>query len=450
MAFKENFYYRSPLFVQNILTSLYGKYLTLERYGPAYRQRLNELIEKEGQEIDYKSEQLKRLNSFLEFSKQHSPYYRRLFDEIGLALPLDSLGQLQKIPVLEKETLRSRIDEVRTDIHAPVLSKTGGTTGTSLQVYFTKEDMQYRMAHLDYFKRTHGFNKGMRRASFTGQPLISDGQRTKVYWRFNKSLNQLLFSITQVKPDTIPLYLEQLNAFAPQSLDGIPSGMIEIARYARDHGIKCTFTPLAIFPTAEMINEEERALLEEVFRAPVYDQYASSEGAPIVAECKYRKKHLHHEMGILERDEATGEVLVTSFDTRGTPLIRYRIGDRMTFSEETCQCGLSGPIISSIDGRGRSYLYTDDQRKLFEGDLTSLVRALPNCVKRVQYIQERANEVIFLYVPDPERFSDVHEKQLHHMLSRLFGPRMLIILRSVPEIPKEISGKTLLIKQYLN
>ncbi|MCY1690886.1 hypothetical protein OVA29_09590 [Exiguobacterium sp. SL14] len=79
-------------------------------------------------------------------------------------------------------------------------------------------------------------------------------------------------------------------------------------------------------------------MIEDVFHGPVFDQYASSEGAPIVSECRFGQKHLHHEMGIIELD-VDGEILVTSFDTHGTPLIRYRVGDRMTLSQRTCSCG---------------------------------------------------------------------------------------------------------------
>ncbi|WP_114570846.1 phenylacetate--CoA ligase family protein [Exiguobacterium flavidum] len=449
MKLKERIYFRSPLVVQQLLTVLQGYLFYKQRYGPVYEQRFNELIEKEGRTVDVAAEQLESLNEFLAFCKEHSDYYKELFDTHQITLPLPDLDALKNIPILEKETLRAENERVHTDIHAPLLAKTGGTTGTSLHVHYTKEDMQRGMAHLDYFKYKHGVRKGMRRASFTGQVLISKGQKKPVYWRMNPSLNQLLFTIKQISPRTIPYYIARLNEFKPESIDGMPSGMIEVARYAKRHGIRLTIRPRAIFPTAEMITAEERALLEEVYHAPVFDQYASSEGAPIVAECPYRRKHLHYEMGIIEVIEE-GEILVTSFDTHGTPLVRYRIGDRMTMSKETfCPCGHPGPIVESIDGRGRSFLLMEDGHKVFEGELAGIVRILPNCIERVQYIQERQKEVTFLYVPDQSRFKPEHEKQLHFVLRRLFGPEMKINAHPVEVIPQEASGKTLLIKQKI-
>ncbi len=43
MALKENIYYRSPIFIQNWLTSLYGRKLMQERYGRLYEQKMKEL-----------------------------------------------------------------------------------------------------------------------------------------------------------------------------------------------------------------------------------------------------------------------------------------------------------------------------------------------------------------------------------------------------------------------
>ncbi|VWX38547.1 phenylacetate--CoA ligase family protein [Exiguobacterium oxidotolerans] len=448
MQLKESIYFHSPIFIQNILTTIYGRVLYQERYGAAYHARFEELKRKERQLIDPEQEQLSRLNQFLLFCQTYSPYYKELFETNRIELPLAQLSELKQIPLLDKETLRTRNAEVHATIDAPILGKTGGTTGKSIQVHYTKEDMQIRMAHLDYFKWTHGIEQGMRRASFTGQHLASEHQRSPVYWRTNKAINQMLFSIKNISPRTIPAYIEQLNRFNPVSMDGLPSGMIEVARYAKKHGIVCTFRPKAIFPTAEMMTRDERSLVEEVFHAPIFDQYASSEGAPIVAECPYGKKHLHYEMGIIEV-ETDGQILVTSFDTHGTPLVRYRVGDRMTLSHETCRCGHGGPIIASIDGRGRSYIQLKNGHRIFEGELAGIVRAFPNCIERVQYIQENTEEVVLLYVPDDRCFKIEHEKQLYFVLKRLFDGQMDVLLKSVPEIPKEISGKTLLIKQLI-
>ncbi|MCY1689981.1 hypothetical protein OVA29_03420 [Exiguobacterium sp. SL14] len=118
MALKEEFYYRSPIFIQNWLTSLYGRKLMQERYGPFYEQKMKELRMKDRTQ-DYKAEQLDRLNAFLAFVVTHTPYYTRLFHEHEIQLPLTSLEQLKTIPILEKETLRQNNDAFMSRVDAP-------------------------------------------------------------------------------------------------------------------------------------------------------------------------------------------------------------------------------------------------------------------------------------------------------------------------------------------
>ena len=57
----------------------------------------------------------------------------------------------------------------------------------------------------------------------------------------------------------------------------------------------------------------------------IKDQYASSEGAPFIFECPHGKMHIDITSGVFEvldesgNDADMGELVVTSFSTRGTP-----------------------------------------------------------------------------------------------------------------------------------
>ena len=432
-----------PTPLQHALISLYGLKLYRERYGPYYDKEIRRLRHQRVHSAE--AEQLERLNRFLDFCDRHNPYYHKLFQTHELNLPLASVEELKRLPVLEKETLRTR-DDLFSEIHAPIIGSTGGTTGKSLQVRFTKRDYQIRLAHLDFFKEQHGFKKGMRRASFTDRMICPRKQRHSIYWRYNAPMRQMLYSVVHFHPETIPHYIESLNRFAPHALDGSPSAMIEIAKHLKDRGERLHFAPIAIFPTSETLTASGRALIEEVFDAPVYDQYASSEGAPLVTECRHGKMHLRPEMGIIEVDEY-GEAFITSFTTHGTPLIRYRIGDRMTIDETDCPCGQSGTIVTSIDGRQMNYVETPEGYKVFEGDLTATVGVLPNSVLQIQVLQHEMDHIELLYVKDEKRFKDEHETLLKQEVERLFTPRMRICVRNVRSIKKEANGKIRVVKR---
>lgn len=437
-------YMKAPISLQQWMTSLYGMKLWRERYGQAYLDELAILAKRPKEEALVKADQLRRLNDFLLFCQRHNAYYRHLFATHQIELPLHSLDELAKIPVLEKETVRST-PTIHSDIKTDILGRTGGTTGASLQVHFTKDDYQRRMAHVDFFKAQHGFKRGMRRASFTGRVICDPNQTKPVFWRYNRPLHQLLLSLYHITPDNIPHYIEALNEFKPVVLDSAPSAMIELAAYIKEHHVKLSFQLLAIFPTSETITPQGRALLEEAFGAPVYDQYASSEGAPILTECRHGHMHLHHESGVLETYGDDGEVVVTSFTTHGTPLVRYRIGDRMKLGEGTCPCGQGGTYATSIDGRQSNFVVTPNGLKVYEGDLTTIVRSLPNSVIQTQYRQIDAYHLEMRYVPDVERFKPEHEATMRRELTMLFGKEVDIQLIPVQQIPRGPNGKIIVI-----
>jgi phenylacetate-CoA ligase len=98
--------------------------------------------------------------------------------------------------------------------------------------------------------------------------------------------------------------------------------MFEIADFARRSGTPLTCSPRAAFTTAETLVPEQVEVIAQQFHTKVYDQYASSEGAPFVVTCEHDRYHFLPSTGVLEvlseggepADE--GEAIVTSFTER--------------------------------------------------------------------------------------------------------------------------------------
>lgn len=442
-------YFKAPIRLQNWMTSLYGLKLSKQRYGKKYEQELAALRNRPTDDAIVRADQFQRLNDFLAFCEANNEYYRQLFDKAGVSLPLRSIEEMKQIPILEKETVRSN-PAIHSNVKTDIIGMTGGTTGASLQVKFTGEDYQIRMAHLDYFKEQHGFKKGMKRASFTGRIICEPNQEAPVFWRYNRPMNQLLLSLYQLTEENIPHYIAELNRFKPTVLDSVPSGMIELAKYIKEHNVQLDFQLIALFPTSETITAFGRSLLEEAFNAPVFDQYASSEGAPLLSECSHGHMHLHHEMGFIEPYGEDGEILVTSFTTHGTPLVRYRIGDRMKFGEGVCPCGQGGTFVESIEGRQCNYVLTPKGLKVYEGDLTTIVRVLPNSVIQTQFRQLDLYHIEMRYIKDPDRFTPAHERILHKKLRELFGEEVEFTLTPVKQIPRGPNGKVIVVEKLMN
>ncbi len=447
-------YDRSPLFFQNIMVTLSGYQRNKSRYGKSYYDYLVFLDDFDGWSLGKKLEyQQQELFSFIQFAAENSRFYKDLYAGIDLKT-IKTTEDLSKLPIVDKEMLRANINNVVTiPRKGAVEGHTGGTTGKSLVVFSTADDVMKRMAMLDHFKARVGFrHREMKRATFNGKHIIPPNQKKKVFWRYNKACKQMIYSSFNITEENMKYYVESLNRFKPQAIDGFFMSICDIAGYIERHNIDVQFKPIAVFPTSETLTKTGRELIERVFKCKVYDQYASSEGAPFVTECEKQTLHVELASGVFEHFEKdSDEVLVTSFMTHGTPLIRYRIGDAMVFeaSREKCECGMESPIIINIQGRRLDFLYTAEGAKINAGNVANLFKNMPNALVRAQAVQNKMDEITILLEIDKRIYKPEYDELLKNEFLHKFGTKTKIIIKHVDEIPRESSGKFRLIKNNI-
>lgn len=445
MGYLEKIYDRSPIFFQNFMTSTLGFIQKKQRYGKEYFEHLKYLEDFNRLSYARKSEiQFKMFKQFITDAKNNSPLYAELYKDIDLDT-INSFEDAKKLPFVDKEILRSNIDKVYTiPKKGAVLGFTGGTTGKALCVRFTREDFERRMAALDSFKSRHGFdNLQMKKATFNGKSLVPVSQKEKIFWRYNAPCKQMMYSTFNITEENLKYYVESLNRFKPVAIDGFFMAMCDVASYIERNNLKLTFKPVAIFPTSETITDGGRELLERVFGCKVYNQYASSEGAPFVTECRCGRLHLDMASGYIEEiDPQTHEVAVTSFTTHGTPLIRYKIGDCIKLSAGTsCECGAESVIAESIDGRKMSYLYSSDGAKISEANISNMFKHIPPSIIHTQAVQNEIGVVELYMVTDEKSYKKEYEKILYEEFYSRFGKDSTLNIHYVDSIPRASSGK---------
>lgn len=451
MGSLEKLYDISPIFLQSTMVSISGYLRNKNRYGKTYYYFRRFLRDFDNWSLENKLEyQQNELISFIKYAYEKSPFYRELYKNIEME-KIQKIEDLKLLPIVDKETLRRNINDIiAIDKANGEEWHTGGTTGKSLVVLGEKNDMMKRMAILDHFKSRVGFeNLVMKRATFNGKHIIPPHQKKNVYWRYNKASKQMIYSSFHLSEKNMKFYIESLNKYKPDAIDGFFMCMVDLASYIQRHKIELKFIPKAIFPTSETITNEGRMLIEKVFNTKVYDQYASSEGAPFVTECQYQNLHIEMSSGVFERyDENTNEVLVTSFTTHGTPLIRYRIGDSMKFDESTrsCACGNASPMVINIEGRTLDYLLTATGARINGGNVANLFKNMPNSLIKAQAIQNKIGEVIILLVVDKEMYKNEYDAMLINEFNHKFGSDTNVVINHVNEIVRESSGKFKLIK----
>ncbi|MDO4587041.1 MAG: hypothetical protein Q4C95_07050 [Planctomycetia bacterium] len=446
-----NIYNHSPIFLQNIFTTIGGYQLKRQRFDQEYRTFLNEYKQRDYSDKKRMNELHNRLFlDLLEHAVQKSPFYRDFYKDVNWDA-IQSVDDIKNLPILEKETVRQNIAKMYTlPYKKAVKTNTSGTTGKSLLFLHEKSDDHRHLAYLDFFKSEHGFIAlKMKKASFNSAKIVPPNQKKTVFWRDNLSTKQRFYSGYHCQGNNVQYYVENLNRYQPQAIDGYPSALYEIAKYIVDHNISLDFQPIAIFPTAEILPPHYKTLIAKAFNCPVRDQYSSSERAPFVYECRCGKLHYRMDTGVIETDE-DNDIIVTCFHSRGTPLIRYRIGDQMIFADpsEKCPCGCCFPVVEKIIGRSLEYLQSKSNGRFSSVYMSLVSEDFRNSVKGMQFVQNSI-DTIDIYVAQDVGYTADMDQIIIKKLQYSLGQDMNFVIHHVDFIPREKSGKFRLLKNNI-
>jgi phenylacetate-CoA ligase len=453
----EKLYKLLPNFLQNFLVFFYNKVEYKKRYGGKYQYYVDRLYSNRFLSLTQLKEiQNKRFIEFLDFTRSKSPFYSSFYENIKLPV---SVSEISNLPVVDKELLRRNIDKVHTiKSNEGIHSKTGGTTGKSLEVYFTPDNMQERFAMLDDFRGRYGYKLGKKTAWFSGKSLLTEHDVKKNrFWKTDYVHKVRYYSTFHIKEDYLKYYVEDIIRFQPEYLVGFPSNILEIARYGTRNGYSYPEgVTKAIFPTAETITQDMREIIEPFFHSKMYNQYASSEGAPFIFECSEGNLHLELQSGVFEvldnenRPSTSGRLVVTSFTTYGTPLIRYDIGDSITLEDETkkCSCGNNNPMVKEILGRIDDFIYSPENGKINLGNVSNTLKDTKGII-RFQAIQNELDVLDLLVETDKYVYNtQIEQKFITNWRDRV-GEKMEIKIKYVDDIPVEKSGKFRIVKNNI-
>ena len=443
--------------LQTALITLYKYKAYKIRYGGDYKTfRQEKKMNRSLSLSELKSFQRKRYQNFISFALKHSSYYIKSLESIE---DVTNIENINKLPIIDKEILRSNIDTVVSDINEKLeISKTGGTTGKSLEVKYRAKNTQERFAFLDDFRSRFGYELGKKTAWFSGKNLLNQRDINKNrFWKTDIFHKVRYYSTFHINQKYLKYYVEDLIEYQPEYFVGFPSTILEIAKYGIAHNYQYPKgVTKAIFPTAETITSEMREKIELFFHTKLYDQYASSEGAPFIFECSNGNLHLELQSGVFEvLDENNepsqfGRLVVTSFTTEATPLIRYDIGDSIILEEEnkSCGCGNNNPLVKRILGRIDDYIYSPETGKINLGNISHTLKDTKGILK-FQVIQNELDRIDIYIVIDKEKFNKAIENKFIQNWRDRVGNKMELKLIFVNNIENEKSGKYRIVKNNI-
>ena len=162
-----------PNFMHNIFVSVYNFKAYKVRYGGNYQKFREYYYNQDKLSLDQlREKQLIALKKKLSFCNTNSKYYNEIFESNNFIF--EKIDDLKKLPILNKENLRLDLDSIKTILKSKGnIVETGGTTGKSVEVIYTDEDLQERYAILDNFRSKFGYELGKKTAWLSGKSLLN-------------------------------------------------------------------------------------------------------------------------------------------------------------------------------------------------------------------------------------------------------------------------------------
>ena len=353
---------------------------------------------------ELKELQEQKLKELVHYVYQHSPFYRKKFDDAGVK-PEDikTLDDVKKLPFTYKQDLRDTYPTGMFCVPNEQLVRfhvSSGTTGKPTIVGYTKNDIDQWSLSLARALTSIGVGRGDVLQISYGYGLFTGGLG------MHYGAEEAGATVLPTSAGNTEKQLELMQDLGTTVLACTPSYMLFMNEAAKQAGISLKDdTKLRVGVLgAEPWSEEMRTRIEESSGIKAYDIFGTSElSGPLFTECTYQDGiHIWADQFLVEiidpktgeplPDGEQGELVITTLAKEALPLIRYKIGDLTVKTSEVCKCGRTHPRIMRVLGRVDDMLIIRGIN-VFPGQIESVLMNIPEVGEHFMIIVDRVNEL---------------------------------------------------------
>ena len=371
---------------------------------------------------------------------------------------IETPADFEKLPFSEKADLRDAYplglaavpEEEIVRIHS-----SSGTTGTPVIIPYTQKDVD---DWAELFKRCYEI------AGITNKDRI---QITPSYglWTagigFQLGAEKLGAMTVPMGPGNTDKQIRFMEDMQSTVICATSSYALLLAEEIEKRGVKDKIRLKKGVIGSERWGEKMRNRIANELGVELYDIYGLTEvyGPGIAINCEhntgmhYFDDYLYFEIidpktGEVLPDGELGELVITTLEKEGAPLIRYRTHDltRIIPDTEPCPCGRSYPRIDVILGR------TDDMVKvkgvnIYPGQIDDVLKELPNASSeyKVEIDHENGKDRISVFVETAlsgEEEKAAFEKEMKNLFKTRINVTILPKAVAIGELPRSEKKST--------
>lgn len=315
-------------------------------------------------EIKHFQEQ--KLQEVLRYVEQHSPFYKEVFKKNKIDLStIRSLEDLAVLPLITKDDLQQYNEDFFCVAKTEIIdyATTSGTLGDPVTFGLTDKDLD----RLAFNEATSFATAGVQKGDVV-QLMTTIDRRFMAGLAYFLGLRKLGAGVIRVGAGIPQLQWDSILKYQPKYLIGVPSFLLKLIDYAEKVGIDYKNSSVQgvicigeALRTADLQPSILANRIMEKWPLELFSTYASTEMGAAFTECQYHQGgHVIPELIITElvddanqpvKEGELGELVITTLEVEGVPLIRFKTGDMVRKHMEPCACGRNTYRLGPVEGR---------------------------------------------------------------------------------------------------
>lgn len=341
------------------------------------------------------------MREYLERVYLNSKFYLNKYEKAGIDISdIKTMEDFKSLPFTTKEELRDAYPlglQAVAEEEVVRIHSSSGTTGKPVILPYTQKDVEDWAEMMKRCFEVAGVDKTDRIQITPGYGLWTAGIG------FQAGVEKLGAMAVPMGPGNTEKQLQMMVDLETTVLIGTSSYGLVIAEEVEKRNIKDKVRlKTGIFGSERWGNKMRNRISSEL-GIQIYDIYGLTEiyGPGIAIDCKchegmhYWNDYCYFEIinpvtGECLPDGEVGELVITTLQKEGAPLIRYRTRDLTRIIPGKCKCGLDYPRIDRIIGR------TDDMVKvkgvnIYPGQIDELLSKIPYVSSEYSIVIDHVN-----------------------------------------------------------
>jgi phenylacetate-CoA ligase len=404
-------------------------------YGKKYRIH-KKCIDKP---FNYEEKIVQVFNSVVKIT----PYYKKRYS------PIKSLDEFtNNINFIDKETVVNQKEEFVSETinrNRYIEAATGGTTGKPLVILMPKNRYVVELSTIHNLWNNYGW-KYHKRGVLRNHKLPLN----KIY-KINPFTKEIIFDGFRMDESYAKKVHSILKKKNIKYIQAYPSSAFLFCKLCKDLNLDLSFIK-AIFTSSEPVLDFQKNLILTQLGINLYNFYGHTEKLILGGYCacskniRFEPTYGFTELINKEGKQITtkgeiGELVGTTFNNLGMPLIRYKTGDFAEYIGNECpNCSKKGLTVTNIIGhRNNNIIYKSDGTYTTSTAL-NLHSNLLKYIDGLQYIQNKKGQLTIQIVKN-HNFKEEHKKLLYQHFKNAMGLNSDVKISFVTNLTSLPNGK---------